>query len=200
MRYFLQYHNCDKLGWVPLDEEPFLEKHLAIYTRKPLVKKAVGATVFVVASFGKPKRYYLWECFRVEKVETEGQEFCAWGTGWQLAPPQRLQGEAFEEFRKACAWFIGFRGIDGLPYRSTLIDLADRHRAERITPELDRFCTKIVEHMPGSGDAWYFRGFVRSRLGRREEALADLTEAVRLGTEFLAEAESCRLALLAGPS
>jgi hypothetical protein len=196
MRYFLQYHNCDKLGWVPLDEQPFLQTQLAIYTRRPLVKKTIGDTVFVIASFGKPKRYYLWECFLVEGVEPEGTDFCAWGTGWQLVPPQRLQGEEFKAFHKACAWFIGFRAIGDLPYCAHLIDLTERYRHTEVNTQVEQFCSEILESLPDSGDAWFFRGFVRTRLRRFTEALPDLDEAIRRETEFVAEAEACRQLIL----
>jgi hypothetical protein len=195
MRYYLQYHNCDKLGWVPLDAEPFVQTQLAVYTRRPGARKALGATVFVIASFGRPKRYYLWERFVVEKVEPEGANFCAWGPGWQLIPPQRLHGEDFEAFRKACAYFIGFRAIDNLPYCATLNRLSMEHRGSAVTPGAEAFCTGLLAHTPGCGDAWFFRGVVRARLGRRAEALADLAVALTLDTEFAAEAEALRLAL-----
>src|SRR5262245_26281260 len=115
MSYYLQYHNCDKLGWAPLDDRPFLQTRLAIYTRRAQVVRAVGGTVFVIASLGSPKRYYLWECFEVAEVRQEDGQYCAWGEGWQLAPPRLLAGEDFLAFKKACANFVGFRNIDDLP-------------------------------------------------------------------------------------
>ena len=87
MRYFLQYHNVEKLGWAPLDEEPFLQTPLSIATRKPAAHQAVGATIFVIASLGKPRHYYLWESFVAEGVTREGDDLCVWGSGRQLVPP-----------------------------------------------------------------------------------------------------------------
>src|SRR6478672_4395693 len=98
MRFFIQYHNVEKLGWVPLDDRPFQQTQLAIYTRRALVEKAIGSTVFLVVSLPRPRRYYLWECFRIEEVRREEGDICAWGTGWQLVPPQRLEGPAFDDF------------------------------------------------------------------------------------------------------
>jgi hypothetical protein len=192
MRYFLQYHNVDKLGWVPLDERPFLQKDLAIATRRPLVRKAVGGTVFLIARLGKPRRYYLWECFRVEAVEPEGDDLCAHGSGWQLVPPQPLEGPAFEQFRKACAYFIGFRCIDELPFHTTLVELADRFRRDDVNDDAERFCTLLIDALPDSADVHFYRGFVRQRLGRRAGALADLDEALRRNGEFAEEARACR--------
>jgi hypothetical protein len=192
MPYFLQYHNADKLGWVPLDAQPFAQTQLAIYTRRPHVQRAVGGTVFVIVSLGRPKRYYLWECFEIAEVRREGKEHCAWGTGWQLVPPQRLDGDDFRLFHKACAYFVGFRSIDGLPYTQTLLGLARRFRGQPITDAVDRFCDDLIAALPASGDARFARGWVRQRLGRHAEALVDLDVASRLGTEHAAEVEACR--------
>jgi hypothetical protein len=195
MPFFLQYHNVARLGWVPLDEVPFLQTQLAIVTRRPSVKKAVGGTVFVIASLGRPRRYYLWECFRIEGVEPDGDSLCAWGTGWQLVPPVRLSGEAFESFRWQCANFVGFRNIDDLPYSATLDQLARSHRQAHVDEATERFCDELIEALPDSPDVHYFRGFVRSCLGRHAEARADLDEAVQRGTEFLDAALACRAQL-----
>ena len=46
--------------------------------------------------------------------------------------------------------------------------------------------------MPTSGDVRFARGFVHQHMGANALALADCSEAIRLGTEFAAEAETCR--------
>lgn len=202
MLYYLQYHNSERLGWVPLDDRPFLQTRLAIYTRRSLITRAVGGTVFVVVSLGSPKRYYLWECFEIVEVRGEGAQFCAWGDGWQLAPPVLLAGEEFTRFRKACANFVGFRAIDDLPYTQTLIELARRSRSPNLGPVVERFCDQLLDELPASGDARFARGFVREQLGRNAEAIADLDAASRLGTEYPAAVAACRQRALAalGPS
>jgi hypothetical protein len=189
--YFLQHHNAAKLGWVPFDECPFLQTKLSIYTRRRLIHEAVGGMVFLIVGLGRPKRYYLWECFRVEGVESEDGHFCAWGTGWQLVPPQRLAGDDFEQFRRACGYFIGFRAIDRLPYHRTLVELANRFRRNEVNGDADRFCGELIDCLPDSGDVWFFRGWVRERLGDHAGALADLERAIALGGEFRGEAEKC---------
>jgi hypothetical protein len=199
MPYFLQFHNAEKLGWVPLDARPFLQTQLAIYTRKPAVLKAVGATVFVIVGAGKrggkknPRRYYLWECFEVAEVRREGNDFCAWGPGWQLVPPARLDGDDFTAFRRACAWFVGFRAIDGLPYTATLAELARQRRGRPLDATVERFCCELVAALPASGDVRYARGWVRQQLGLDALAIEDLDGARALGTEFADEARACRL-------
>ena len=75
----------------------------------------------LIAGIGRPRHYYLWQVFEIEGVKqsTDGL-FVAFGTGWQLAPPQRLSGKSFESFKTVCANFVSFRRIDGLPYTMTL--------------------------------------------------------------------------------
>ncbi|MBY0233098.1 MAG: hypothetical protein K2W96_27765 [Gemmataceae bacterium] len=183
---FLQYHNAEKLGWVPFDERPFLQTRLGITTRVTAVRETVGERVHLVARVGVPARYYLWDTFTVEGVEQREEGWWAWGTGWQLCPPALLEGEAFEAFRKACAYFFGFRRIDGLPYCAVLDALADRHRGLPLGEEAERFCTGLINWRPESGDCRYFRAFVREARGDRRGAAGDWAEALRLGTEFAA--------------
>src|SRR5262249_31176965 len=190
MRYFLQYHNVEKLGWVPLDGQPFLQTRLSIATRKPVAQQSLGATVFVIASLGRPRRYYLWEWFVVEGVERDGDEQCVWGTGRQLVPPARLNGDDFNAFREACAYFIGFRSIDALPYSATLAGLCATDRGELPAPP-HPFSTHPINPFPASPDAHFYRGFVRQRLGQNLDAITDLAEALRRGTEFAEEAKAC---------
>ena len=194
MSSFIQYHNAEKMGWVPLDGLPFLRTSLLIYTRRPTVLRAVGGTVYLVVGLGRPRRFYLWECFRVETVRQEEGRYFAEGTGWQLAPPQRLAGAEFDAFRLACASFIGFQNIDASPYLPTLEALARRYHRDTFDDEVLRFCDDLVDLMPASGDVRFARGFVHQRRGAGALAVADCAEALRLGTEFAAEAEACRRA------
>lgn len=190
MPSFIQYHNAEKMGWVPLDGLPFLRTSLLIYTGRPAVRRAVGSAVYLVVGLGRPRRYYLWECFRVEEVRLEQGRYFAEGTGWQLAPPQRLAGQEFDAFRLACASFIGFQNIDASPYLPTLEALARRYQRTTFDDEVVRFCDDLVASMPSSGDVRFARGFVHQRMGTNALAQADCAEALRLGTEFAAEAEA----------
>ena len=192
MPSFIQYHNAEKMGWLPLDGLPFLRTSLLIYTSRPAVRQSVGGTVYLIVGLGKPRRFYLWECFRVEEVREAEGRFFAEGTGWQLAPPQRLMGKEFNTFRLACASFVGFKSIDTSPYLATLQGLAQRYRRTTFDAEVLRFCDDLVGLMPASGDVRFARGFVHQRMGANALALDDCVAAVRLGTEFAAEAEACR--------
>ena len=192
MPSFIQYHNAEKMGWVPLDGLPFLRTSLLVYTSRPSVRQSVGGMVYLIVGVGRPRRFYLWECFRVEEVRLDEGRYFAEGTGWQLVPPQRLSGQEFNAFRLGCASFIGFRKIDALPYLTTLEELARRFRRTCFDAEVVRFCDELVGLLPSSGDARFARGFVHQRMGANALALTDCDEAIRLGTEFATEAEACR--------
>lgn len=127
MNSYLQYHNVANEGLI-LDNPPFSATRLAIHTRRPNVKKADGR-VFLIAGIGRPRRFFLWESFQIESVKSNGDgEFVASGTGWQLAPPVELSGKPFEDFKTACANFVGFRSINDLPFTRTLTKLAEDNR------------------------------------------------------------------------
>ena len=173
---------------MPLDDQPFLQTQLSIGTRKGIAHQTTGATVLVIASLGKPRRYYLWEHFLVQGVEAEGEDLCVWGIGRQLTPPAPLEGEGFDDFRKACANFIGFRNIDELPYTATLAALCSQQPAQ-INDECEQFCTMLIDALPDSPDVHYYRGVVRYHQNRHLDAVLDLAEAIRRGSEFVGEAK-----------
>lgn len=148
MNLYIQYHNVDQEG-LPLSDPPFGETRLGIHTRRPHVQDAEGR-VFVIAGLGTPRHYFLWETFEIEEVQQDrGGEYQAWGTGWQLATPQRLHGKAFEQFRAACANFVGFRCINDLPYAKTLLKLAESHRPPAKPQETVKFLKSLLDLLPG---------------------------------------------------
>lgn len=146
MSFYIQYHNCEVEG-LPLSFPPFQQTRLGIHTRRPSVRNANGQ-VFLIAGIGQPRRYYLWETFEIKDVkevrhEERGQEFHASGEGWQLCPPQRLDGKQFADFKSKCANFIGFRCIDDLAYCSELRKLADQHRPPGKASEIAAFLQEL---------------------------------------------------------
>jgi hypothetical protein len=164
MNLFLQYHNVDQEG-LPLADPPFSETRLGIHTRRPQVAKAEGR-VFLVAGLGKPRQFYLWETFEVEEVrENDNGEFEAWGTGWQLAPPQELKGKAFEAFRSACANFVGFRCVNDLSYPRTLLKVAEAYRPPAKVEETAKFVKRLLSLLRGDDPN---RGVVLDLLARLE--------------------------------
>lgn len=127
MNLFVQYHNVANEGLL-LSDPPFSATRLGIHTRRPNVQKADGR-VFLIAGVGRPRHFFLWETFEIEKVKADDDgQFHAKGTGWQLAPPIELTGKGFENFKSACANFVGFRSINDLPFAQTLNRLAEENR------------------------------------------------------------------------
>ncbi len=149
MNSFVQYHNVESEG-LPLSLPPFAETGLSIRTSVPIVQAAEGR-VFLIAGIGRPRRYFLWETFEIQSVKKNSKgEFVASGTGWQLAPPAELTGQAFEAFQSACANFVGFRDVSKLPYAKTLLKLAEKFRPPgspaKIVPALKELDAIDGEH------------------------------------------------------
>jgi hypothetical protein len=142
MNYFVQYHNVANEGLL-LSDPPFSASRLSIHTSLPGIKNAKGR-VFLIAGVSRPRRYFLWETFEIEKVRTglDGQ-YHASGTGWQLAPPVELTGTSFEEFQKSCANFVGFRTISESLYTRMLDALPDANRPPGDTGRSIDFLTTI---------------------------------------------------------
>jgi tetratricopeptide (TPR) repeat protein len=154
------------------------------------VQQVKGGIVFVIAGLAKPKRYYLWETFTIEDIQYDGNQYTVTGPGWMLFPPQLLQGKASNAFKATCANFVSFRSIDDLPYRSTLLKLAEQCHLPKVNQACEDFCNDLIQMLPGDGDAWYYRGTVRQLLGKTEAAQEDFTKALELKTNFRPEAEA----------
>jgi hypothetical protein len=168
VKTYLQYFNCEKMGRFPNGADALLTKRMGVFTKLPSVKDAKGGIVFVVTGLGKPKRYYLWESFTIEDVEHDGEQYTVSGPGWVLLPPAPLEGKDFDKFKAACANFIGFRAIDDLPYHKTLKKLADKHRRDDVNAACEEFCGTLIDTLPKNGDAYYYRGTVRKKLGKAD--------------------------------
>ena len=153
MSLYIQYHNYDKEGLLlgnPGDD-------LGIHTRLSHVQNAVGGRVFLIFGVGSPRQYYLWCSFIIEKVEAfvdddEKTAYHAFGPGWYLAPPHRLEGKEFDAFKKSCANFVGFRKVDDLPFAETLKQLANQYRSPGSPTDLQGFVQKVGELLQNDGE------------------------------------------------
>lgn len=162
MNLYLQYHNVANEGLL-LSDPPFSRTQLCINTRLSGVQRAVGR-VFLIAGIGRPRRYFLWQTFQIERIASyPGGEFEASGTGWQLAPPAELTGKQFERFRSECANFVGFRCISNLSFARTLNKLAEENRPPGESGRIVSFLN-TMEHLLPPDDA--DRGTVRAVLSR----------------------------------
>lgn len=140
---FIQYHNCEQEKCLPSDLcFNFIEDSLR--TKKPEAKNASGR-VLMIGGVGKPRRYFLWSTFTIEKFSQRRDGFNVLeGTGWQLCPPVELRGKAFDDFKASCANFIGFRRIDELPYCTTLSRHATRGYPPGDPTQLSKFLRKLL--------------------------------------------------------
>lgn len=140
---YLQYHNCEQQGSLPHALSRDSER-LQIYTRVASARRASGR-VLIITGVGKPRRYFLWSTFSIDRFEQKPDGMIVLeGPGWQLAAPQELTGAEFQQFKAACANFIGFRQITELPFTKKLVQLADAHKPAR-KPAARRGFTKLIQ-------------------------------------------------------
>lgn len=124
---YLQYHNAEAQGALPhpWSTEPL---RVTVYTKVASAKQARGR-VLLITGLGQPRRYYLWSSFTIDRCQLQSNgSIHVEGPGWQLAPPQLLTGSAFQQFKAACANFIGFRSITEMPFTKELLRLADQYQ------------------------------------------------------------------------
>jgi len=139
MRFWLQYHNYDKLGYLPgsyktkaadlstLDTSDYDPS--CITTSKRAICDAIGDVAFFILGYGKDKKYLLWSWCVIEDVyEGDEGEYEGVGPGCVLNPPPLLTGREFDAFRKKNANFsLGFRDISNLPFLGRLCALAQEY-------------------------------------------------------------------------
>lgn len=125
-RVYLQYHNCETQGMLPHPWRPEAQT-VQIHTKVRSARQAVGQ-VMLIAGLGSPRRYYLWSTFTADRcINKPGGVIHLEGAGWQLAPPVELTGADFQQFKAACANFIGFREITTLPYARKLLQYSEKY-------------------------------------------------------------------------
>lgn len=144
---YLQYHNAEAQGSLahPWSTEPL---RVTVYTKVASARKASGR-VLLITGLGQPRQYYLWSSFTIDRCQQQpGGSIHLEGPGWQLAPPQPLIGTAFQQFKAACANFIGFRSISEMPYAEELLRLADRYQPPGRKADLMNGLETLVKQSP----------------------------------------------------
>lgn len=136
-KFFIQYHNADKLKTYPAEGINFnsLVSDIRlddskqtldwIYTTKKSVQNSKGNICFLIVgkTENKIKNYYLWCYFRIEECNTENDgTITASGKGRYLEYPIFLNNlPDFGNFKKFCGNFgIGFQNIDNNIFSQTL--------------------------------------------------------------------------------
>jgi hypothetical protein len=117
MRFWLQYHSYDNLGYLPSGYETNIDdlstldtsnfELSCVTTAKSAIRNAINDVVFLIVGYGKsPKKYVLWSWFFIDEVEENpGVEFNAFGEGEVLNPLPLLTGKEFDEFKRQMANF-----------------------------------------------------------------------------------------------
>ena len=170
-KFWIQYHNCDKLGYIPpeymFDDSNNVDVDIddtfsSISTDKRDVLSAKGDTVFLIAGIGKnPKQFYLMSRFIIEEVETISEEteskqegemsYSAFGNGWVVNPPQLLNSEDFNVFKKYCGNFgFGFMSASKSDYLKTLVRLSEKYRTQtvKLSEYIEQFYTNVLATNP----------------------------------------------------
>jgi len=170
-KFWIQYHNCDKLGYIPaesiFDDSNNVDVAIddtfpSISTDKRDVLSAKGDTVFLIAGIGKkPKQFYLMSRFIIEEVETISEEtesnqegemnYSAYGNGWVVNPPQLLNSEDFNVFKKYCGNFgFGFMSPSKSDYLKTLVRLSEKYRTQtiKLSEYIEQFYTNVLATNP----------------------------------------------------
>lgn len=148
MHYWVQYHNCDKLDWLPggyekpaggLSELDTSELEPSVVsTKKSSILGAYGDVAFFIVgkTIDKEKCYWLWSWCIIEDVfdNTDDDDDGPWlegeGPGYVLNPPMQLTGNEFEVFKKHVGNFaFGLTDITNDPYLSIILEHAT-HRAK----------------------------------------------------------------------
>jgi hypothetical protein len=179
-RAWVQYHNYEKLGYLPaelnLDFYPdkdyvFQEDLACISTGKRDVLDAVGDPVFLIVGVGfHAKQYYLWYRFTIEEIlvsenaDRGKMPYDAFGSGHFVDPPQLLNSDEFSEFQKHCGNFgFGFMNIANSPYLKTLEALSEQHRIDQVDfPQyVETFFKQVTEVNPDEVAAYAQRGIAR---------------------------------------
>lgn len=169
-KFWIQYHNCDKLGYIPaeytLDDPSNIDEDVdnilsGISTDKRSVLNTQGDTVFLIAGIGnKPKQYYLMYRFTIEEIQTIDQNtanleegvmnYDAFGSGW-LVNPQLLNSSEFNKFMDYCGNFgFGFMPVSNSSYLETLINLSEKHKLQTVDfPKyIEGFYSKVLSTNP----------------------------------------------------
>ena len=181
MRHLVQFHDYEQ-DFLPTETwEPY---DRSIFCHQPPIQKEIGSRVFLIAGVGQPQQCFLWTSFVIEKVEqTSPDIFSATGAGWDLNPPQRLEGPDFTQFRASCLDFVAVRRIDGMPFLETLVSLADQFNRDKFDDQTLQFCDDLVALVPRDANAYDLRSTVRKNRGDLAGAIRDLEKAAACYTE-----------------
>ena len=120
MRIWIQYHNTECVGRLPgdydnsLDIEQFLINQRTtgmelkgVNTAKSIPDSITNDRLILIVGAGyKPRRYFAWYWFDIDRVEEVNGEYILFGeSGSVFDPAVELSGPAFKLLMKRCANF-----------------------------------------------------------------------------------------------
>jgi hypothetical protein len=107
-----------------------IRKNISFFTRKQIVRKAIGSYCFLIVGAGKKdKEYYLWSFSLIKKVTDDEEEenvLVGSGPGFNFRKPILLNDlPNYSDFKNFCGNFgIGFQNITKHDFCRTLIEFA----------------------------------------------------------------------------
>lgn len=129
MRYWVQYHNYEKMGSFP-------GGGCGISTDKDIVLNTIGDTIFLILGVSEnPKQYLLWERFICDEVTDDGAppwKYNACGEGWFLVQrrgrePLLNRQPGFREYLSYAGNFSrGFHEVTDHPFLEILLRLSEQ--------------------------------------------------------------------------
>lgn len=138
MRYWVQYHNYEKMQTLPKGQ-------CGVASDKEGILQTVGDTIFLVVGVSEsPRQYLLWERFVCEKVNEKGKpplKYQALGSGWFLL--QRRGREPLLNRQPGFREYLSYTGNFGRslhevtdhPFLEVLLQLSDQCKPASPTPE-----------------------------------------------------------------
>lgn len=150
MRYWVQYHNFEKIQSFP--------EGYGISTNKPEVLDTIGDTIFLIMGISEPRQYLLWSrfvCTDVEDGYPPPWQYVAYGDGWTLEYRRKQKGillnlnTHFADYLRYCQNFkIGFHEVTNHPFCQILIELSEQHRTQPLSTSFKKNIDKTSPNKP----------------------------------------------------
>ncbi|RCJ23764.1 DUF3883 domain-containing protein [Nostoc sp. ATCC 53789] len=145
MRYWVQYHNFEKIQSFP--------DGFGISTNKHEVLDTIGNTIFLIVGVSEPRKYLLWErfiCTDVEDGYPPPWQYVAYGDGWILENRNKQKGVLlnskpdFFDYLRYCQNFrVGFHEVTEHPFCKVLIELSEQHRQKNQSHQCEILSQKV---------------------------------------------------------
>ncbi len=163
MTTYVEYHDVDALDYLPLKWRPLRPVELARTPAPP-----IGGIVLLITGIGTPKRYHVWERYRVRGVETHDEgTYLLRADCVYFSPPVPMT-----DLRSA----VVFRTKRGQDF--SVFDDAERAEAEVMTL-MDQDKKDRVKAEERDQNFW----MLDDTQGAKIEALMDQEEGDRVGAE-----------------